>query len=276
MGAAGQVGPSGGLFRPTDFIFRPSNLPTPEVPMPISSRPHRRLPVTFLSFMLASLATTQLLGRAAAGVIVDHNATSLDARYDRFASGFPTAPVPNTSPTFLGSGADLSGVGWFLSGTTFFSVAMVSERHFIAAAHSPPGPGGQLSFYDSVSNVVRTYTVQSGRRPLTEFVNSQGQLQSLPSDVFLGTLTAPISANDHIGFFPVPSGAENSFIGDATLPYGQNPTYGSGNQLHLGRNNVQFVLTTSFDGQNPVNEASRVFTYDYTPANPSEFYLIGG
>jgi hypothetical protein len=226
--------------------------------------------------LLSSVALTQLAAPAAAGVIVDHNANSFDARYDRFASGFPTAPVPNTSPTFLGSGFDLSGVGWFTIGPTFFSVAMVSERQFIAAAHSPPGPGTQLNFFDPVSNVVRSYTVQFGRRPITEFTNGQGQPQTLPSDVFLGTLTAPIPASDHIGFFPVPSGAESSFINDTTLHYGQNPTYGAGNQMHLGRNNVQQVTTASFDGQTPVNEATRVFTYDWTPTNPGEFYLIGG
>jgi len=226
--------------------------------------------------VLASLAIIQRAGPAPAGVISDHNATSFDARYDRFVSGYPAAPVPNTSPTFVGGGADLSGVGWTFAGSVPFSVTMVSERHFIGAAHAAPGPGGQISFFDSVSNVVRTYQVQSGRRPLTEFVNSQGQLQSLPSDVFLGTLTAPIPATDHIGFFAVPSGAENSFVGASTLPYGQNPAYGVANQLHLGRNNVQFLTTTSFDGNNPVNEASRVFAYDYTPANAGEFYLIGG
>jgi hypothetical protein len=213
---------------------------------------------------------------SAAGVIVDHNATSFDARYDRFASGFPAAPVPNTSSTFVGSGFDLSGVGWFPSGGLFFSVGMISERHFIAAAHSPPGPGTQLNFYDPVSNVVRTYSVQFGRVPFTQFVNNQGQSQSLPSDVFLGTLTAPIPASDHIGFFPIPSGADSSFIGSSIAPYGQNPAYGSGNQMHLGRNNVQVVDTSSLNGPTPITEATRVFAYDFTPANPGELYLIGG
>jgi hypothetical protein len=238
--------------------------------------PARRSRAAILTALFALLATAQQPGRAAAGVIVDHNASSFDARYDRFASGFPTAPVPNTSPTFTGSGFDLSGVGWFSIGSTFFSVGMVSERHFIAAAHSPPGPGTQINFLDPTTNVIHTYTVQGGQRPVTQFVNSQGQLQTFPSDVFLGTLTAPIPASDHIGFFPVAGGADNSFVGFPTLNYGQNPAYGAGNQLHLGRNNVQLVTTTSFDGPNPVNEATRVFAYDWTPTNPGEFYLIGG
>lgn len=243
--------------------------------MSFSSGPIRRR-FRYVSLFLAAAALIHGSGRAAAGVIVDHNPTSFDARYDRFVSGFPTAPVPNTSPTFIGSGFDLSGVGWFPSGGTFFSVGMVSERHFIAAAHSPPGPGTQLNFYDPVSNVVRTYTVQSGRRPVTQFVNDQGQPQTLPSDVFLGTLTAPIPATDHIRFFPVADGPEGRFIGLPTLPYGQNPAYGAGNQMHLGRNNVQVVTTATFDTPVPVNEATRVFGYDTTPTNPGEFSLIGG
>ena len=104
--------------------------------------------------------------------------------------------------------------------------------------------------------------------------NSQGQPQTLPSDVFLGTLTAPIPASDHIGFFPVASGAENSFVGDATLHYGQNPAYGAGNQMHLGRNNVQVIDVASFDGQIPVNEATRVFAqFDSTRGENGHFVL---
>jgi hypothetical protein len=242
--------------------------------MSFSSGPIRcRFPC--LSFLLVAAALIHGAGRAAAGVIVDHNPTSFDARYDRFVSGFPAAPVPNTSPTFIGSGFDLSGVGWFPSGGAFFSVGMVSERHFIAAAHSPPGPGTQLNFYDPVSNVVRTYTVQGGRRPVTQFVNNQGQQQTLPSDVFLGTLSAPIPATDHIRFFPVADGPEGSFIGLPTLPYGQNPAYGAGNQMHLGRNNVKEVTTASFDNPVPVNEATRVFGYANS-TNPGDFSLISG
>src|SRR5262245_21698509 len=100
MAAAGQVGVSGDPIGPTIFHIPADHMPTPEVPMPVSSGLNRRLP-TYLTFLLAALATTQLVGDAAAGVIVDHNATSFDARYDRFASGFPTAPVPNTSPTLV-------------------------------------------------------------------------------------------------------------------------------------------------------------------------------
>jgi len=228
------------------------------------------------AILFALVAIVQPGPRAAGGVIVDHVPNAFDARYDRFVSGFPTAPVPNTSPTFIGSGFDLSGVGWFTIGPEFRSLGMVSERHFIAAAHSPPAPGTQLNFYDPVSNVVRTYTVQTGRRPVTQFINNQGQPQTLPSDVFLGTLSAPIPATDHIGFFPVADGPEGSFIGLPTLPYGQNAAYGSGNQLHLGRNNVQVVGTASFDNPVPVNEATRVFGYDTTPTNPGEFSVIPG
>ena len=35
-----------------------------------------------------------------------------DADNNRFASGYPNNPVPNTSPSFIGAGYDWSGVGW--------------------------------------------------------------------------------------------------------------------------------------------------------------------
>jgi hypothetical protein len=212
---------------------------------------------------------------AVAGIITDHTATGFDARYDRFASGFPNAPVPNTSPTFVGSGTDFSGVGWFFADGNTFSIAMVSERHFIGAAHVNPGPGGFVFLYDPVSNVVRNYQVRSGQVPVTQFVNSQGQAQTLPSDVFLGTLMAPIPASHNIGFFPVAGGPESDFIGRSTLHYGQNQAYGVGNQLHIGRNNVQ-AIDTFFNRATSPTAAFRGFAYDWTPANSGEIYLIGG
>src|SRR5262245_25036627 len=116
--------------------------------------------------LAAALAGFGPPASARAGVIVDHNPTSFDARYDRFASGYPAAPVPNTSASFIGSPYDLSGIGWETANPTF-SVALVSPRHFIGAAHVGYAAGSQLSFFDPVSNVVRTYTVQTTRVPTT-------------------------------------------------------------------------------------------------------------
>jgi hypothetical protein len=42
-------------------------------------------------------------------IVQDHD----PAVNDRFASGYPDAPVLNTSAKFLGKGLDFSGVGWW-------------------------------------------------------------------------------------------------------------------------------------------------------------------
>jgi hypothetical protein len=210
-----------------------------------------------------------------AGIIDDHNPTSFDARYDRFMSGYPTAPVPNISPSFIGSTYDLSGIGWEANNPTF-SIAMVSPRHFIGAAHVGYAAGSQLSFYDPVNNTVHSYTIQTIRVPTTTFTNNMGQQQTLPSDVLLGTLSAPIPTTDHITYYPVASGASQSFVGAPMIVHGQNTNYGVGNQTHLGRNTVASVELASFDGNVPVNEATVVATYAYNPSSPGNFYLIGG
>ena len=228
----------------------------------------------FIGFVIATVGLAATGPRAAGGVIVDHPVGAVDLRYDRYVSGFPAAPVVNTSGTFVGTGLDLSGIGWFTSGGTNFQVAMVSERHFIAATHSPPGPGTILNFFDPVGNVVRNYTVQSTNRPAFTQINPS---IALPADVTLGLLTAPIPVADRITSYPIASGPESSFVNFPTLHYGQNPArYGAGNQIHIGRNNVQTIGTVSFDGPTPVDDATRSFAFDWTPANPGEIYLVGG
>ena len=55
---------------------------------------------------------TLLVGAPAcpAGVIDGHNPSSFDSRYDRFSTGYAAAPVVNSSPDFIGSPYDLSGI----------------------------------------------------------------------------------------------------------------------------------------------------------------------
>jgi autotransporter-associated beta strand protein len=59
------------------------------------------------------------------------------AANDRFSSGFPTSPVENTNPSFVGLGYDWSGVGW--STTTYSShykgLGTLSPVHFLTAQH---------------------------------------------------------------------------------------------------------------------------------------------
>jgi len=52
-----------------------------------------------------------------------------NARDDRFASGYPNAPVANSSSTFIGAGYNWSGVGWLSTNDTH-SFALLGRTIF--------------------------------------------------------------------------------------------------------------------------------------------------
>ena len=54
-------------------------------------------------------ALLAMLATPAPGLTINGYST---ADNDRFVSGYPNAPVANTSSSFLGAGYDWSGVGW--------------------------------------------------------------------------------------------------------------------------------------------------------------------
>ncbi|MFM8494295.1 MAG: hypothetical protein ACKOEM_02045, partial [Planctomycetia bacterium] len=61
---------------------------------------------------------------------------------DRFASGFPTSPVPNTSGSFVGAAYDWSGIGWSTTtyaASSYKGLALLSPRHFLTAQHYENG-----------------------------------------------------------------------------------------------------------------------------------------
>src|SRR5438105_15517480 len=143
-----------------------------------------------------------------AGVIAgyDPNSPASHATFDRFSGGYPTAPVANTSPSFIGGNYDLSGVGWSAN-VPGFGITLISPQHFLGAFHTTGNAsafpvGGQVSFVNG-AGAVHSYTIQGLSRPTTTFTNNLGQQQTLPSDVMLGTLSAPIPAAGGVHFFPV-------------------------------------------------------------------------
>ena len=59
---------------------------------------------------------------------------------DRFASGFPSSPVPSTDPSFIGASYDWSGVAWSTypdvpSPGYYKGFAMLSPQHTLVARH---------------------------------------------------------------------------------------------------------------------------------------------
>ena len=82
----------------------------------------------------AAAALLALLASPAAGL--DVNGYS-DADNNRFASGYPNNPVPNTSPSFIGAGYDWSGVGWNAANSNQ-SFALLGPNSVLIANHYPP------------------------------------------------------------------------------------------------------------------------------------------
>jgi hypothetical protein len=211
--------------------------------------------------------------------------------YDRFLGPYPSAPVTNNSPQFIlsaftstaGTGRNLSGIGWSPANPAF-SVTLVSPQHILGNFHVFQGglfgPGTSVQFLNRAGQL-RTYQLSAAQpfRPTTTFNIGMGN-QTLPSDVFLGTLSAPIPASDLIDFFPVVSAPESQFINRQFFAHGQNPAYVNPStgtaSPHFGTNNVDAITLLSFDGQVPVNEATQATVYDFNSALNGEIHLIGG
>lgn len=197
------------------------------------------------------------------------------ATFDRFAGGFPAAPVPNPSPLFVAAGADLSGIGW-RTDAPFLAVSLVSPRHVIGAAHV--GLGGSVSFTNAAGQV-QTFAVQSTTRLTTTFTDpATGATRTLPSDILVGTLATAVPASSGITPLAIAAGPPAAFTGRSLLLYGQNGEYvvnaTNNPNPHLGTNTFDAVDLASFD--NFASEATVVSLYDFDPGVRGEFYLIGG
>jgi len=228
-----------------------------------------------------------------AGVIVGFDPQSATSHntYDRFIGPYPSAPVTNISPQFIlnaftstpGTGHNLSGIGWSAANPAF-SATLVSPQHILGNFHVFQGglftPGSTVQFLNRAGQL-RSYALSATQpfRPTTTFNIGMGN-QTLPSDVFLGTLAAPIPAADLVDFFPVVNAPQSQFIGRQFFAHGQNPSYVNPStgtaSPHFGTNNVDAIDLLSFDGQVPVNEATEATIYDFNSSLNGEIHLIGG
>ncbi|MBU6222983.1 MAG: PEP-CTERM sorting domain-containing protein [Planctomycetes bacterium] len=103
----------------------------------------RRLPLASPSvtrrIAVWGVAVFAVWARAAMALdVTDYSATV----NDRFTSGFPTSPVPNTSGSFVGAGYDWSGIGWsttIYAASSYKGFALLSPRHFLTAQHYENG-----------------------------------------------------------------------------------------------------------------------------------------
>lgn len=137
---------------------------------------------------------------------------------DRFTSGFPTAPVPNTNPSFIGDDYDWSGVGWASTdGTKGFG--FITPQHYLVARHY----GGAATIrLTSPDGTLRTAT-QAAVTDTNYGVIFSGQTVG---DLSIGRLTASMPSTWQIARYAVldlnaSSSINNSYNGAPLLVYGR-------------------------------------------------------
>lgn len=106
---------------------------------------------------------------------------------DRFTSGFPTSPVPNAAPSFVGIDYDWSGVGWSSvthSASSYKGFGFLSPRHYLVAAHYGGDPSPRLRLSDG--------TIVSGAQQSVINIG-YGFNVGGTRDISIGKLTAPVA-----------------------------------------------------------------------------------
>jgi len=181
------------------------------------------------------------------------------ARHNRFSSGYPSAPIANTDPTFIGLGYDWSGVGWNAADPNQ-SFALLGPRFFLYARHYSPGVGATLQFTPS-DGEINSYTVQA----------LSGALIS-GSDLAVGKFTAPIPETDNIHPYSI------LFLGydtSITSPYhASNYTnlllYGW--TARIGWNQLTNILPPNYFS----GDQGYYFDYPFDTTTPDRAKLVGG
>ena len=142
---------------------------------------------------------------------------------DRFASGYPNAPVPNSSEKFVGKGFDWSGVGWWKKDPQY-SVALISSKNFICAKHMSPQTGDVLTFCGKDG---RLHDYHVARSQLVSLGTQDGQ--PVYADSSVGTLQETIPFDDQVTHYPVAFSGKGfaDFIGKKIFMYGHMARIGS-------------------------------------------------
>jgi hypothetical protein len=217
----------------------------------------------------ASLALMLTCASAQALTIVGYDAGT----NNRFASGYPTAPVPNSSLSFIGAGMDWSGVGWD-AGLSTRSVAMISDQYFVFASHYTPGSTIQfLSPTLLAANpgnpaaAVVSYTVQSTTRLVSP-------ISGMPGDFSIGRLATPLNAGHGIAAYPVLAfDSLTDYVGLQVLMYGHNDT--TTNSTIIGTNTISAFYHYDLYGGDGINDTFAA-GYTFEPASPGDSQFESG
>lgn len=156
--------------------------------------PHQKFITSTLIALVYSLGSSSLSALTVTGYSNTIN--------DRFSSGFPTSPIFNTSPSFVGTSLDWSSIAW--STTTYESnsykgLAMLSPVHFLTAQH-----------YE--------YLPSDGSDPITLNQRTQGlRVQGIDTDTHTSGIVSSINNLGHGAVLLANNGASNHDLAIGTL-----------------------------------------------------------
>lgn len=180
--------------------------------------------------VFASLVLFLLTDAACAVTIVGYD----PALHDRFASGYPTTPVVNSSAGFVGAGYDFSGVGWSTTEPQK-SITMISDQYFVYSGHNPIG--SEVTFRTAGGSII-PYSVDTS----FSFAPT-GEVSDALGDLRIGRLTTTVSPS--IASYAIFDSSDYAdFEGLSLLVYG----HGSGGSPRIGTNISEGVQDVEIDG----------------------------
>ena len=210
-----------------------------------------------LALLAASAALLAMLATPAAALTINGYST---ADNSRFVSGYPNAPVSNTSSSFLGAGYDWSGVGW-LSANSNECFALLGPDTILIANHYKPVLPSTVQFF-STDGQLKAYTV----------VDEPGK-HDYPwtNDLIVGTLASPIPASDNVNYYSIlfQGYNANSYVNDNLL------LYGSGDSV--GWNQLAAAGKLLYGANGPYgSDSSNYLKYEYDPLTPNRAVVQRG
>lgn len=192
------------------------------------------------------VAFTLVMGVSPGYGLVIWEGTSANNRF----TSLPSQGNPDTdNPDFLFGDYDWSGVGW-RDNDPDISVTLITDRHFIGAAHIAANVGSTINF-KSANGTFEQYTV-ANTTVLAQAVVIDNVLQVVDTDLYIGELTQSV-AGDGIAHYNYGVGDP---VGERVLVYGRSKNVGEqtidGAQLVVLRDddgNIESVtqdLTSTF------------------------------
>jgi hypothetical protein len=242
-----------------------------------------RLPSAFRRFAwlgAAALAVWGFAPRPVFAVVVEGYSATVN---DRFTSGFPTNPVPNTSGSFVGAAYDWSGVGWSAADATK-GFGFITPQHYLVARH-----------YGGASTITLRGADGSLRSATQASVANTGygavfQNETL-GDLSIGRLTAPMPAAWQTAAYSVldlnaTSSSNSSYNNQPLLVYGRganglsSPRVGAATVNGTVLSGSNSYVTSSVTGSTSVklevgDSGSPIFIPWTNPAGGTELTILG-